>query len=147
MADALEVKLQQMYSAIRNYVADMSNVSYTIQSGDGLKTTIKHDARVVAAMQMIGGFDQAQYLTEPLALHHSDRDFYSLPEWNSDLCDRINQQDGLCHDFAYAGNTHSLNVSERPWFSPRGTTAGFPLAIQRDIALFSGRNPAETDAE
>lgn len=147
VAEALEVKLGQMYSAIKNYVVDMPDVSYTIQSAKGVQTTIKHDARVEAALQMIGGFDQAQYLTEPLALHHSDRDFYSLPEWNLDLCERANMLGGRCQNFSYPGNTHSLGVSEHEWYSPVGSLSGFPIAIQRDIVLFSGKMAEKIDAE
>lgn len=147
VADALEVKLEQMYAAINNHVADISGASYLIKAQDGAKTVISHDPRVESAMQQIGGFGQHQYLTEPLTLHYSDRDFYSFPEWNSELCNRINKHGGRCKDFIYHGNTHSLGVSEHEWFSPATSQAGFLIAIQRDIVLFSKDDSAELDTE
>jgi hypothetical protein len=143
VAEALEVKLEQMYAAITENVADMPNVSYSIEARDGARTVIHHDPRVTAVMQKIGGFGQHQYLSEPLALHHSDRDFYSISEWNSNLCKRVNGQGGRCLDFTYQGNTHSLGVSDHEWFSPAGSIPGFSLAIQRDVALFSNEDPTE----
>jgi hypothetical protein len=83
-----------------------------------------------------------EYLSEPISLQHSDRDFYSFPEWNADLCARVNLAGGTCYDFEYPENTHSLGVSEHRWFSSADAVAGFSTAIQRDIALFMGRNPS-----
>jgi pimeloyl-ACP methyl ester carboxylesterase len=95
------------------------------------------------SMSLIGGFEQEQYLTEPLALQHSDRDFYSFPAWNADLCERVNKAGGTCHDFEYPENTHSLRVSENRWFSGETAVPGFSAAIRRDIALFQGDDPAD----
>ena len=143
VADALVAKLEQMYSAVNTYVIDMPTAAFELEAIPGTKTTVAHDASIIEGMSQIGAFNQEQYLSETLALHHSDRDFYSLPEWNADLCERANQAGGLCFDFTYPGNTHSLQISEHEWFSPPGSFSGFLLAIQRDIALFSGLEQPE----
>jgi pimeloyl-ACP methyl ester carboxylesterase len=138
VADALEDKLDQMYSAINSYVEDIDDAEFELRLESGQPAQIIHDKRVLDAMAKIDAFYMEEYLTEPLALQHSDRDFYSLPEWNADLCKRVNQAGGTCHDFEYVGNTHSLRVSENLWFSGESATPGFSTAIRRDIALFMG---------
>lgn len=143
MPQAIEVKLEQMYAAINTYVADINDAEYGVAVGDSDAYQVLHDPRVAAAMEKIGAFDLPQYLTEPLALQHSDRDFYSFPEWNADLCRRIIAAGGDCHDFEYAENTHSLQASEYRWFSSEQAIPGFSYAIQRDIALFRGEDPRE----
>ena len=140
--DAVQFKLEQMYGAINEFVDDVDDASYVISEADAGGLNVEHDPRVAAGMARIGAFELEQFLTEPLALHHSDRDFYSFPEWNADLCERINGAAGECYDFTYTGNTHSLHASNQEWFSPDGTVAGFSYAVQRDIALFRGDDPA-----
>ncbi len=141
VAGAVQVKLREMYSAINNYVDDMDAVSFAMNSDNWL--TVLHDERVVEALDAIDPFDMEDLLTEPLILQHSDRDFYSLPAWNTELCHRINARGGTCFDFEYEGNTHSLQISEEEWFSDRHSHAGFDTALARDIALFRRQNPAE----
>jgi len=141
--DAIVVKLDQMYAAINEYVRDIDDAEYLLAIGDSGFYSVAHDSRIETAMKRIGAFDAPKFLTEPLALQHSDRDFYSFPEWNADLCQRINAANGTCHDFEYPENTHSLRVSEQPWFSGETAVEGFSFAIQRDIALFRGQNPSE----
>lgn len=141
--DAIIVKLEQMYDAINTYVDEIDDAEYKMARSDGPAFAILHDSRVTAAMDRIDAFDKEQFLTESLALHHSDRDFYSFPEWNADLCGRINQAGGSCFDFEYPENTHALRVSEHRWFSSETAVPGFSYVIQRDIALFRGENPAK----
>ncbi|MGI9270267.1 MAG: alpha/beta hydrolase family protein [Woeseiaceae bacterium] len=143
VAEALVVKLDQMYAAVNEYVIDYPAAHYEIVIFDGTKTIVAHEAWVIEGLSQIGAFDQEQYLSETLALHHSDRDFYSLPDWNADLCRRANGAGGLCFDFTYPGNTHSLRLSEHEWFSPSGSQLGFEQALRRDIALFGGADPRE----
>ena len=147
VADALEVKLKQMYEAVNTFVIGSPDAQFTIDRHDGKKATINHEAWVEEGLRQIGGFEYQQYLSEALNLHHSDRDFYSLPEWNRDLCERINEAAGECVDYSYSGNTHSLRVSQHDWFSPAGSTDGFSLAIQRDIELFSDAISGEKTPE
>jgi pimeloyl-ACP methyl ester carboxylesterase len=144
VADVLDLKLGEMYGAINQYVGDIDDAEYELRRSPGSKVEIVHDDRVRAAMSNIDAFFMEQYLTEPLALQHSDRDFYSFSEWNADLCARVNRAGGTCHDFEYAGNTHSLHISENRWFSGDKAVPGFDTAIRRDIALFSGDDPVHT---
>ena len=130
-----------MYSAINAQVADIGDATYLFEPDNTGKSVVTHDPRIAAAMDKIDAFRMDNYLSENLVLQHSDRDFYSLPEWNADLCERVNKASGTCHDFEYEGNTHSLSVSEHSWFSDNDSKAGFSLALQRDIAVFSGGAP------
>ena len=130
-----------MYTAINTQVRDIDDASYKLQVESDDSTTLIHDPRIAAAWSRIDAFDMEEYLSEPIILQHSDRDFYSFPEWNADLCARVNSADGTCYDFEYPGNTHSLDVSEHRWFSGADAVAGFSTAIQRDIALFNGKDP------
>lgn len=144
VADALEKKLGEMYGAINQYVEDIDDAEYKLLRSPGSKVEIVHDDRVRTAMSKIDAFYMEEYLTEPLVLQHSDRDFYSFSEWNADLCVRVNRAGGTCHDFEYVGNTHSLRVSENRWFSSADSVPGFDTAIRRDIALFRGDDPVRT---
>ena len=143
VVDAITVKLDQMYGAISGYVSDIDDARYTIAFDDANLFEVEHDPRIVAAMRNIDAFSQERYLTEPLVLQHSDRDFYSFPEWNADLCRRISRAGGSCFDFEYAGNTHALRVSDHAWFAGAEASPGFGYALQRDMALFRGSNPAD----
>jgi pimeloyl-ACP methyl ester carboxylesterase len=147
VADALEIKLEQMYKAMNEFVIDYPEAHYEIDRLDGEKTTIRHEAWVSEGLSQIGGFNQEHYLSEALNLHFSDRDFYSFPEWNEDLCSRVNSAAGECFAYAYPGNTHSLRVSEHEWFSPNGSSEGFSVAIQRDIELFAGKDRGKIETE
>ncbi len=140
----LRRKLDEIYGAINSHVRDIDDASYTLTLLPDGRVGIEHDPRVAAAMQRIGGYDAVRFLTEPLVLQHSDRDFYSFPEWNADLCRRVNAAGGACQDFEYAGNDHSLRKSTHEWFSPPGVRSGFELALRRDIALFLDGTPAAT---
>ncbi len=143
VADALVAKLDQLYAAVNEFVVDRPDASYRIETHDDRKTTVTHEDWVIEGLNQIGAFDHEPYLTENLALHHSDRDFYSLPDWNADLCTRVNKAGGQCFNFSYPGNTHALRLSKHQWFSTDGSIAGFSFAIQRDIALFHGGDPAD----
>ena len=142
VAEVLALRSEQMYAAINSRVRDIGDASYEIRVQSDGSTTVIHDPRVATAMSRIDAFDMTEYLSEPIILQHSDRDFYSFPEWNADLCARVNSADGICFDFEYAENTHSLGVSEHRWFSSPEAVAGFSTAIQRDIALFHGKDPS-----
>ena len=142
VADALEKKLSEMYGAINQYVEDIDDAVYELHRSPDGRAEIVHDDRVRTAMAKVDAFYMEEYLTEPLTLQHSDRDFYSFSEWNADLCARVSRAGGTCHDFEYVGNTHSLRVSENWWFSGEESVPGFETAMRRDIALFRGDDPA-----
>jgi len=141
VADAITIKLDQMYAAINGQVGDIDDAHYELKKSSDGKSSVVHDDRVSAAYARIDAYYMEEFLTEPLVLQHSDRDFYSLPEWNQDLCRRVEKSGGECFDFEYIGNTHSLRVSENLWFSGEGATSGFLLALRRDVALFMGESP------
>lgn len=141
VVETLNEHLAQMYNAINNQVGDINDASYEFRVQPDGSTEIIHDDRIRKAMAGVDAFYMEQYLTEPLVLQHSDRDFYSFPEWNADLCARINSDTVTCYDFEYPENTHSLQVSENRWFSSADAVAGFSTAVLRDIALFRGKNP------
>ncbi len=141
VGEVLRSKLDQMYDAINQGVDDIDNATYILSVNESSKATIRHDPRVKLAMSNIDVFGKAQYLTEPLALQYSDQDFYSFPLWNEQLCEQMSKAGNPCYEFEYAQNTHSLDVSKHRWFSGEHVQAGWPLALRRDIALFSGINP------
>ena len=138
--DALEAKAREMYETINARVDDLGDLSWSIETYPTGASHIVHDPRVIASLLAIGGYDVPKYLSEPLNLHHSDHDFYSLPEWNASLCRRVNEAGGQCVDYTYPGNTHSFKLSDHDWFSPEGSVAGYDAIIAHDLARFgSGR--------
>jgi hypothetical protein len=97
---------------------------------------VAHDPQVQSIMQRLGGFRHERSITARLALHFPDRDFYSLPAWNRDLCARIVQSAGSCTAYEYPGNTHVLRLSTNPWFSPAGSREAYGQIIAHDIGMF-----------
>ena len=126
-----------MYDRIEAQVMDLEALAISIDTDKDGKLTIKHPPEFEMKMLAIGGFDKVEFLTEPLVLHCSDRDYYSMPSWNQDLAKRINQQGGKAKTFIYNGNTHGLKRSQYSWFSSDDTADGFPQAIKRDILWFA----------
>jgi dienelactone hydrolase len=125
-----------MYDTLNRYVKDMTDLNFEIVPGKSGQGQIQHASAVANIMPTLGGYNYAQYIDLPLALHISDRDYYSFPEWNHDLASRVTKHGGKARVYIYPGNTHSLKVSEHTWFSPAGSTAGNPIAIDRDAHLF-----------
>jgi S-formylglutathione hydrolase FrmB len=142
VADALRQKYAEMYDAVNRHAADVHDAKFEVRLDRSGKASVSHDPRVTDGMRRIGGFAYPQYLKEPLILHFSDRDYYSTPAWNEDLSRRINAAGGHSVAFVYPGNTHSLGKSRQPWFSPTSVVPGFRYMLERDIELFSGRDPA-----
>jgi hypothetical protein len=134
---AVETKLGEMYDAINAGAGDMGDLVYSVADAADGTFDVMHDPRLVAAMAGIGAYDQPQWMTEPVALHFSDRDFYSIPDWNRTFCDRIAAAGGACMAYEYPGATHALRVADQDWFSPAGTEDGLPVMQRRDKALFS----------
>ena len=126
-----------MYDRINAQVEDAEALSISIKIDDEGKLVVKHPLKLQQQMLAIGGFDAVEFLTEPLVLHFSDRDYYSMPSWNLDLAKRIGRGGGNAKAFIYNGNTHGLKRSQYSWFSPDDTTDGFPQAVKRDILLFA----------
>lgn len=137
VAEALRIKFSEMYKAINENVDDINDASFEIGADDAGRTVVRHDTRIIEAMREISAFNFEQYLTEPLLLHHSDQDYYSIPQWNADLSKRINASGGSSYDFLYTGNTHSLLVSKHEWFSKPGTVAGFDKMVTSDLEMLT----------
>lgn len=130
-------KLDEMYETLNNRVGSISGATFGIHRDAEGRLVVEHDPDVADQMAGVGGFRSPQYFSEPLQLHASDRDFYSLPEWNFALCADINALGGACRAYIYPGNTHNLQLAENPWFSPPGSRSGFDLMIQRDLSRFA----------
>lgn len=136
VAESLELKYSEMYLAINEGVKDIQSAAFTLEQDDSGSTRAKHDPRVETAMSRIGGFAYEQFLTEPLQLHHSDQDYYSIPRWNEDLSRRINLAGGNSRDFIYPANSHSLQISPYKWFSKGEIVEGLGYMLERDSKLF-----------
>ncbi len=136
VAAARKAKYEEMYAAINRYVNDMRDVGFSMERDANGRSTARHAPTVAAIMPTLGGFHYAGYMEAPLALHISDRDYYSLPAWNQDLAERIHQRGGEARVYIYPGNTHALKRSKHRWFSPEGTVPGAPIALARDTRLF-----------
>lgn len=136
VAEVLRRKYSEMYATLNSNVGNLGDARFKMTVDAAGKSKVIHDPRVAEAMRRIGGFDYPQYLTEPLALHFSDQDFYSTPAWNEDLSRRINDAGGRSIAHLYPGNTHGLERSARSWFSAPGVVPGFERMLQRDIAFF-----------
>jgi hypothetical protein len=143
VAEATQMKYREMYDALNHYVRNMTSVEFKIEKDNAGKTRILHPPEVASTMPKLGGYHYAQYIQTPLALHISDRDYYSIPAWNHELAARIVSAGGQARVYIYPGNTHSLKTSEHAWFSPPGTTEGAPVAINRDSGLFMGHGFTE----
>lgn len=135
--ESLISRFNTMYDTLNAHVHDIDNVTYNVRTDNLGKVELIHEQSVLNQYRNIGGFNSPQYLTEPIALHHSDRDYYSPSIWNERLVNKINALGGQATNFEYVGNTHSLKVSDKKWFSPPGTEAGFEHMMERNIALFS----------
>jgi dienelactone hydrolase len=141
VAQALEMKFSEMYAAVNTNTSDIDSASFEVITGDSGKATVKHDPRIEEAMREIGGFHFSQFLTEPLLLHHSDQDYYSIPRWNANLSERVNAKGGRAVDFTYTGNNHSLLASKYAWFNQGEALAGFETMLARDLAMLRGEDP------
>jgi pimeloyl-ACP methyl ester carboxylesterase len=137
VAAVIESRLAERYDAINKQVADVNDADYEFIAYPDGAFKIIDDSRIATSMSNIDAFEMEEYLSESILLHYSDRDFYSLPEWNADLCDRVRATGGSCQNFEYAENTHSLGVSDNNWFSSASAKPGFEEALKRDIDLFS----------
>jgi hypothetical protein len=130
-------KYREMYDALNRYVKDLAHVNFNIVKDSTGRTHVIHDPLVAPVKHALGGFHFAKHIDTPLALHVSDRDYYSFPDWNQDLAERINSAGGKARVYIYPGNTHALQKSDKTWFSPPGTEAGANHALERDTALFN----------
>ncbi|MEP1470992.1 MAG: hypothetical protein ABJK20_10460 [Halieaceae bacterium] len=142
VAEARSIKYDEMYAALNRYAGDITDAGFTMTRDTRGATVIDHDPRVASLMPKIGGYNFAHWIRTPLALHISDRDYYSVPAWNYSLASRINASGGSAKVHEYRGVTHTLGVSKHQWFSEPGTKGAVPRAIERDVHLYStGSHP------
>ncbi|MBN8431311.1 hypothetical protein JF535_10665 [Microbulbifer salipaludis] len=140
--EALADKYRQMYDTINRYSLSIDDATFSITRDEDGRLSVQHDPRVRAGLRAVSAYPQAKHIRTPLALHFSDRDYYSLPVWNRTLQSAIANGGGEAHAFEYPGTTHSLKVSRHAWFSPAGTVPGVPCALARDTRLFTGADMA-----
>lgn len=140
---AIELRTGELYEKLSAQVVDLAGANFSTTPGADGRPTLAHDERVSRGMSAIGGYDRPQYLSEPLLLHYSDQDFYSPPDWNLELCRKVNALEGNCAAFLYSGNSHLMRASDYEWFSPPGTKDSYRTILARDIRLFLGLNPAD----
>jgi dienelactone hydrolase len=147
VAQVLQDRTAEMYRAINTGVGDIDDAAFELATAADGRVSVRHDPRIVSAMRAIDAFNREELLREPLHLHHSDQDYYSIPRWNIGLAKRINSAGGHARDYLYPRNTHSLLASPHRWFSPRETVAGLPYMIRRDLMLFAGTEATEITAQ
>lgn len=149
VAEALATKFTEMYTVLNSQVESLGQASFSSHRDATGRTIIQHDPVVASALGRIGGFEQAQYLTEPIHFHFSDQDYYSPPAWNMDLANRMREQGTPAGTFVYPQNNHSLRASPFDWFSHGEVREGFRQMLRRDQLLFrsGGAELARHEAE
>ncbi|MFT6343615.1 MAG: dienelactone hydrolase [Paraglaciecola sp.] len=132
---AFKKKYDEMYHILqKDYLtADF----YTLETNNMGRTVVQHPNHIKAAYAATSAIYYPQYLQEPLALHHSDRDYYSLSKWNQALVQTILKSGGNAVNFEYPGNTHSLTISQHQWFSENYNQIGLEQMISHDINWFN----------
>lgn len=135
--DVVESGYSEMYKRLSDQVDNLRGVQFSIvPSASDKGYVVNHDPRVRSIMERLGAFQYDRLITARLSLHFPDRDYYSLPGWNRDLCGRIVRSGGHCTAYEYPGNTHVLRLSKSSWFSPTGSHEAYGLIVERDLAFF-----------
>lgn len=135
--EVVESRYAEMYARLNEQVGDLRGAQFSVLTDASEKGySVSHDPRVQSIMQRLGAFQRERLITAPLALHFPDRDYFSFPSWNRDLCGRIVKSGGQCTAYEYTGNTHLLRLSKHLWFSPPGSEEAYEIIIKRDLALF-----------
>jgi len=135
--EAVVKSTQKMYDDLSANVDDLSGIGFSVEDRDDGSFSIDHDPKIKRDFSNIGGFYQAEYLTENIDLHVPEKDYYSRIIWNKDLCQRISQSGGRCDVIIYPHNNHSLRASQHEWFSPAGSRDGYPIMIENLIAKYT----------
>lgn len=133
--ESLRANLNEMYDRYESGVLSLENISFQLTRVDG-ELQLAHDPKLTSVLPELGGFGQHRHLDMPVNLHYSDRDYYSLPEWNQDLARRIEDAGGEAETYEYVGVNHSLRASEYEWFAPFPVEDAIPRVAERDIRLF-----------
>ena len=119
--DGVNERRRQMYRTVRAYVRDQAHADIEKNS-------------LIAAMRAIDAVAFPHYITVPLDLHYSDRDYYSTPQWNATIVRSIRSAGGVANAYVYPGNGHDLRLIEG--WSPKASTPGRETAVARTLALF-----------
>lgn len=125
----------QMYGVLK--ANELAVDYYTLATDTAGKVLVEHSTFIKEAYAKMDAINYPQFLSEPLALHYSDRDYYSPPFWNQQLVVSLTTMNSKIAGFEYRGNTHSLTISEHKWFSEGYTQAGIDKMIERDLVWFS----------
>lgn len=135
--EVLESGYSEIYKHLNEQVYDLRDARFSMTlNGSAKGYSVNHDPRVRSIMGRLGAFRQDKLITAHLSLHFSDRDYFSLPGWNRDLCIRIVQSGGNCTSYEYPGNSHIMRLGIGPWFSPEGSREAYSLIVERDLAEF-----------
>jgi dienelactone hydrolase len=131
---AFKKKYDEMYNTLHKN--NLTEEFYTLETNKIDRTIVLHPNHIKVAYAATSAIYYPQYLQEPLVLHHSDRDYYSPSKWNQDLVEAVVKSGGSAANFEYPGNTHSLTISQRKWFSEDYDQVGLEKMITHDIKWF-----------
>jgi dienelactone hydrolase len=128
-------KYNQMYEVLNKNKLTTSN--YRLTTDTAGKASVEHPTDIKSAYSKMDAINYPLFLSEPLALHYSDRDYYSPPFWNKQLADSLTAMHSKVALLEYKGNTHSLTISEHKWFSEDYNEHGIDKVITHDLKWFS----------
>ena len=128
-------KYNQMYEILHTNKLTTSN--YTLMTDTSGKVSVEHPTDIKDAYFKMDAINYPQFLSEPLTLHYSDRDYYSPPFWNKKLAYSLTSINSKVALFEYEGNTHSLTISPHKWFSQDYNQQGINKVITHDLKWFS----------
>jgi dienelactone hydrolase len=132
---ALKNKYDQMYEVLKTNNLAKNNYEFATEASG--KVLIEHPSLIKNSYFEMDPINYPQLLSEPLALHYSDRDYYSPAFWNQQLVNALESTNSRVKAFEYKGNTHSLTISQHKWFSENYDEAGVDKMITRDLEWFS----------
>lgn len=128
-------KYDEMYQVLHE--SHLTDEHYEIVKSNNNRTDIIHSEEIIDGYDKNSAINYPHFITEPIALHYSDRDYYSPLYWNEELAKRIIKHGGKAQLNEYPGNTHSLTLSKHSWFSEQYSLAGIDEMIKRDMVWFN----------
>ena len=136
--ETVEQVFRQKYGEMYQVLQDnqLTDKQYNIVKKQDKKTKVIHSAEIINAYFASSAINYPQFITEPIALHYSDRDYYSPSYWNELLALRLKEKGTEVRLNEYKGNTHSLTLSKHKWFSEQYTLLGIDEMIKRDSLWF-----------
>jgi hypothetical protein len=127
-------KYDEMYHALQEN--QLTDKHYKVVKKQNTKTEIIHAKEIMKAYYANSAINFPQFITEPITLHYSDRDYYSPSFWNEKLAQQLKGKGTEVRLNEYKGNTHSLTLSKHKWFSEQYTIVGVDEMIKRDSRWF-----------